>query len=86
VESKGSFERNCHSCKNFYITWEKDFPYGCRAMDFKSSRLPSLEVEEADRQECLAHELKPSSERTTKKKRSSSSVRKVKTSKVNLEV
>jgi hypothetical protein len=58
VESKVSAEKSCHSCKNFYITWEKEFPYGCRAMDFKSARLPSLEVEEADGQECLAHELK----------------------------
>ncbi|MDA9900989.1 hypothetical protein N9D99_00595 [Gammaproteobacteria bacterium] len=49
-------EVSCSSCKNFYITWEKEFPYGCRAMDFKSIRLPSLDVVEADGQECLAHE------------------------------
>lgn len=45
---------NCNLCDNFYITWEAAFPYGCRAMDFKSVRLPSLDVADADGQECLA--------------------------------
>jgi hypothetical protein len=86
VESKEPAEKNCHSCKNFYITWEKEFPYGCRVMDFKSARLPSLEVEEADGQACLAHELKSGLERSTKKKRSRSRFYKAQSTKVNIEV
>jgi hypothetical protein len=58
MSSSESVEVSCHSCKNFYITWEKEFPYGCRAMDFKSIRLPSREVSDADGQECLAYEHK----------------------------
>jgi hypothetical protein len=86
VESNEFSEKNCHSCKNFYITWEKDFPYGCRAMEFKSARLPSLDVEEADGQACLAHASKLGSEKRTKKKRSSSNLRNAQSVKVNIEV
>ncbi len=35
---------NCRKCKHFYITWDKKFPYGCRAINFKSKKLPSMEV------------------------------------------
>ena len=51
-------DSTCHSCNHFFITHEKEFPYGCRAIDFKSVRLPSIDVEEADGQRCLAHESK----------------------------
>jgi len=37
-------EINCRKCKYFYITWDKRFPYGCKAMNFKSKKLPSMEV------------------------------------------
>jgi len=32
---------NCFKCKYFYVTWEKDFPRGCKAMGFKSVEMPS---------------------------------------------
>ena len=35
---------NCFSCEHFYITYEKKYPYGCRAVGFKSVRMPSLDV------------------------------------------
>lgn len=32
-------QRNpCVRCAYFYITWEKKFPYGCKAMKFKSKQ------------------------------------------------
>ena len=49
---------NCYGCAHFFITWDKQFPYGCRKMDFRSKRLPSDDVLEADGQRCLARELK----------------------------
>jgi hypothetical protein len=27
---------SCNQCRHYFVTWEKDFPYGCRAMGFKS--------------------------------------------------
>jgi len=44
---------NCFKCKHFYITWDKRFPYGCRAFGFKSKLLPSIEVFKASGQKCL---------------------------------
>lgn len=35
---------NCFQCKNFYITYEADHPYGCRGLSFKSKELPSIVV------------------------------------------
>ena len=35
---------NCYHCLFFYITHEPAHPYGCRGMNFKSSRLPSEAV------------------------------------------
>jgi len=34
-------ESNCFSCCHFYITYETQFPYGCRNAGFKSRLLPS---------------------------------------------
>ncbi|MBF0497059.1 MAG: uracil-DNA glycosylase [Deltaproteobacteria bacterium] len=45
---------NCFACVNFYVTWEKQFPYGCRAMNFKSKKIPSLVVFESTGAECYA--------------------------------
>jgi len=34
----------CNKCKHYYITWDKNFPYGCRAMNFKSRQSPAAVV------------------------------------------
>jgi len=35
---------DCYSCRYFFITYDPQFPYGCRAARFKSRRFPSKEV------------------------------------------
>jgi hypothetical protein len=35
---------DCFSCRYFFITYDPQFPYGCRAARFKSRRIPSMEV------------------------------------------
>ncbi len=35
---------DCRRCVSFYVTWQRSFPYGCRAFGFKSKHLPSYEV------------------------------------------
>ena len=35
---------DCFSCSHFYITYDPPFPYGCRAVGFKSRQMPSQEM------------------------------------------
>lgn len=44
---------NCLECAHYFITHEVSFPYGCRAMNFKSRRLPVLDVIAATGEPCL---------------------------------
>ncbi len=46
-------EPDCLRCRHYYITWDATFPYGCRAMDFKSRRKPQLDVQESSGCPCL---------------------------------
>jgi len=46
----------CTGCKHYYITWDKKFPYGCRAMGFKSHESPSLSVYKSSGMQCLLFE------------------------------
>lgn len=43
-ENAPTDQKNCQACLHFYITYEPAFPYGCRAMGFKSKQLPSAAV------------------------------------------
>ncbi|MCL0033907.1 hypothetical protein M1M94_00210 [Thermodesulfovibrionales bacterium] len=49
---------DCFKCKHFYITWDKNFPYGCKAMGFKSRHMPSWEVHQASGMSCLKYSKK----------------------------
>ncbi|PLR79005.1 uracil-DNA glycosylase [Bacillus sp. V3-13] len=49
---------NCIKCRYYYVTWDSKFPKGCKAYEFKSRNLPSLEVFRASGQPCLRHETK----------------------------
>lgn len=35
---------NCFKCKYLYITWDSNFPKGCKIIGFKSKELPSVAV------------------------------------------
>ena len=48
----------CHQCEHYYVTWDKDFPHGCRAMGFKSVHLPSTTVLVNSDQPCLFYKKK----------------------------
>jgi hypothetical protein len=45
-------------CIHHFITYDPDFPYGCRAMNFKSARLPQYEVAGASQQACQSFQPK----------------------------
>ncbi|MGB4468848.1 MAG: hypothetical protein WBH99_02835 [Azovibrio sp.] len=50
---------NCRDCLHYYITHDVSLPYGCRAMDFKSRRMPALDVLEVSGEPCHIFRPKP---------------------------
>ncbi|WP_242656468.1 uracil-DNA glycosylase [Ruminiclostridium hungatei] len=54
---------NCLNCKHYYITWERNMPYGCRSFGFKSRRMPSMVVLQSSGKECQAFEKKQKDQR-----------------------
>jgi hypothetical protein len=51
-------EINCFSCHHFNITYDRNFPYGCRAAGFRSRLMPSREMYVNSRLECLLFKKK----------------------------
>lgn len=49
---------NCLLCKYYYITWDARFPYGCKAMGFKSRKMPEAEILKITGQKCLSFQAK----------------------------
>lgn len=50
----------CGRCKHYYVTWEKQHPYGCRKWSFKSATMPSVSVYKASGTHCQIFENKNS--------------------------
>jgi hypothetical protein len=51
-------EIDCFSCRHFFITHDRRFPYGCRKVGFKSKHLPSKEMYLNSNLECKVFEEK----------------------------
>ncbi|RLB41640.1 MAG: uracil-DNA glycosylase [Deltaproteobacteria bacterium] len=49
---------SCFTCRHFYITHRPPHAYGCKAMGFKSSRLPSHVVFSTSGIPCQAYSKK----------------------------
>jgi len=49
---------NCTKCRHYYITWDPQFPRGCRAYGFKTKHLPSATVLSSSGKACLQYEEK----------------------------
>ncbi len=49
---------DCFTCVHFYITWDRHFPYGCRAMQFKTRNMPSADVYGASGKKCMGFKQK----------------------------
>ena len=45
-------EVNCHKCQYYYITWDKNYPKGCRYFGFKGKAIPSDTVRLSSGEEC----------------------------------
>jgi hypothetical protein len=53
----------CIHCKHYYVTWDKQHPYGCKRLGFKAAIEPALVVLRASGHRCLAFAQKPSRQR-----------------------
>jgi hypothetical protein len=49
---------DCMKCKHFYITWDPNFPRGCKAFGFKTRTLPSAQVLSSSGSPCMNYEHK----------------------------
>lgn len=49
---------DCFQCRHFFVTWDKEFPRGCRALGFKSKEMPHLLVVQSSGMKCLKFEKK----------------------------
>ena len=49
----------CRNCKNYFVTYDPGKPHGCRALGFKSQRLPSQVVYETSGMACQLFVPKP---------------------------
>lgn len=46
--------QGCLNCAHYYITWDKKFPFGCKAMGFKSKAAPHRLTREISGISCLS--------------------------------
>lgn len=49
---------NCFNCVHYSVTWDKKFPRGCKAINFKSKKMPSTAVYEASGMNCIQFKAK----------------------------
>jgi hypothetical protein len=57
---------DCTECAHYYITHDVSFPYGCRALDFKSKRKPHQDVLDASNKPCMAFEPRHEQKRSAR--------------------
>ena len=48
----------CARCKHYFVTWDPNFPKGCRAYGFKSRTMPSQAVLSSSGKPCMSFEEK----------------------------
>ncbi|RPG32675.1 MAG: uracil-DNA glycosylase [Gammaproteobacteria bacterium TMED92] len=48
----------CWQCRHFQTSWDKNFPYLCKSLNFKSKLLPSIEVKQSSGKDCLSFQAK----------------------------
>lgn len=53
---------NCMKCQHFYITWDANFPRGCKAYGFKTQTMLSLNVLSSSGKPCMNFEPKAASQ------------------------
>ena len=57
---------DCIKCKFFYVTWDPQMPYGCKAIGFKGKVQPNVTVRKTSGKDCLLFQRKNTGKKTTK--------------------
>lgn len=57
---------NCLKCIHYYVTWEKDYPRGCRALNFKTRYFPASVVSNSSGMPCLYYKERQATENLKK--------------------
>ncbi|MBU0599231.1 uracil-DNA glycosylase [bacterium] len=53
-----SIINKCQKCNYFKITWDKNFPYSCKVLGFKTKKCPYQVVYESSGVECMFFKAK----------------------------
>lgn len=51
-ENNQAKENDCRMCVHFFVTWQKNSPYGCKAYGFKGPQMPSVVVKASSGEPC----------------------------------
>ena len=51
-------QNNCNNCAHFYVTYKKNFPYGCKAFGVISKNNPYLEIKKVSGTDCALFQKK----------------------------
>ena len=62
-------QNNCNNCTHFYVTYKKNFPYGCKAFGVISKNIPYLEIKKVSGTDCAVFQKKQKSVKTLNKGR-----------------
>ena len=54
-------QNNCNNCARFYVTYKKNFPYGCKAFGVISKNNPYLEIKKVSGTDCALFQKKQKS-------------------------
>lgn len=49
---------NCMNCRFYFVTWDPNFPRGCKAYEFKTRSMPSAAVLSSSGQPCMKFQPK----------------------------
>ena len=62
-------QNNCNNCAHFYVTYKRNFPYGCKAFGVISKNNPYLEIKKVSGSVCALFQKKQKSVKTFNKVR-----------------
>lgn len=54
-EKSTNFRATCTGCRNYFVTYDPTFPYGCQLFGFKSRQSPRMEVRSATGHDCTEY-------------------------------
>ena len=59
---------DCKNCRYLYVTYDKFYPWGCRAFGFKSKKYPYNEVYSISGMKCALFKINKKTENKIRKK------------------